>query len=301
MSSGQVEGGKAASKMAGPAAPNLFAVEQFYLGAGDRRLLAEIATKVLPQFADLVSGVKTSLGASVPAQVLELWETQMAQKGPRFLDALKRGDLAQYMDLSKALGKALAEAKVAFQQFDEMFRAYEMALLPLLVKLYREPERLKMAIEARQRAAHVYTAAAAQAYAEVYETTISRLAEELSLAHPGTVDEGEGPPGPPREIPAAGRPFEAAMELFGSPHTVGILAFLGERPARRFTEIQLGLGVRPKTLTARLHHLQEHGLVERHSYPEIPPRVEYALTDRAQRLLPIFGTLEAWHRVYGRA
>src|SRR5215468_11869793 len=48
---------------------------------------------------------------------------------------------------------------------------------------------------------------------------------------------------------------------------------------RRFSELRASLaGISPKTLTDRLRSLEEHGLVERASYAEIPPRVEYRLT-----------------------
>lgn len=64
---------------------------------------------------------------------------------------------------------------------------------------------------------------------------------------------------------------------------------------RRFSELRASLaGISPKTLTDRLRALEEHGLVERIVYAEIPPRVEYTLTEVGHRLEPVFGALGAW-------
>lgn len=63
---------------------------------------------------------------------------------------------------------------------------------------------------------------------------------------------------------------------------------------KRFTDLRKGLdGVNPKVLTERLRLLEEHGIVERHSYAEIPPRVEYSLTERGRSLEPVLAAL--WH------
>jgi DNA-binding HxlR family transcriptional regulator len=64
---------------------------------------------------------------------------------------------------------------------------------------------------------------------------------------------------------------------------------------RRFTELRQSLaGISPKTLTDRLRALEEHGLVERVMYAEIPPRVEYSLTERGRGLRPVVDALGAW-------
>lgn len=63
---------------------------------------------------------------------------------------------------------------------------------------------------------------------------------------------------------------------------------------KRFTELRAGLdGVNPKVLTERLRLLEEHGIVERRAYAEIPPRVEYSLTERGRSLEPVLAAL--WH------
>lgn len=56
----------------------------------------------------------------------------------------------------------------------------------------------------------------------------------------------------------------------------------------RFCELERSLaGISPRTLSLRLRALEEEGIVERHTYPEVPPRVEYALTEKGMALLPI--------------
>jgi DNA-binding HxlR family transcriptional regulator len=56
----------------------------------------------------------------------------------------------------------------------------------------------------------------------------------------------------------------------------------------RFCELERSLtGISPRTLSLRLRALEDEGIVERHTYAEVPPRVEYLLTDKGRALLPI--------------
>ncbi len=65
----------------------------------------------------------------------------------------------------------------------------------------------------------------------------------------------------------------------------------------RFCELERSLvGISPRTLSLRLRALEEEGIVERRSFGEVPPRVEYALTDKGLDLLPIIDGM----RDYGR-
>jgi DNA-binding HxlR family transcriptional regulator len=65
----------------------------------------------------------------------------------------------------------------------------------------------------------------------------------------------------------------------------------------RFCELERSLaGISPRTLSLRLRALEEEGIVERHTYPEVPPRVEYALTTKGRALVPIIEDM----RTYGR-
>ena len=65
----------------------------------------------------------------------------------------------------------------------------------------------------------------------------------------------------------------------------------------RFCELERSLtGISPRTLSLRLRALEEEGIVERSTFPEVPPRVEYALTEKGRALVPIVESM----RVYGR-
>jgi DNA-binding HxlR family transcriptional regulator len=64
----------------------------------------------------------------------------------------------------------------------------------------------------------------------------------------------------------------------------------------RFCELERSLeGISPRTLSLRLRSLEEEGIVERQTFSEVPPRVEYALTEKGTALLPIIDDM----RVYG--
>jgi DNA-binding HxlR family transcriptional regulator len=63
----------------------------------------------------------------------------------------------------------------------------------------------------------------------------------------------------------------------------------------RFCELERSLaGISPRTLSLRLRALEDEGIVERHTFPEVPPRVEYALTDKGLALLPLVEDMRAY-------
>jgi DNA-binding HxlR family transcriptional regulator len=65
----------------------------------------------------------------------------------------------------------------------------------------------------------------------------------------------------------------------------------------RFCELERSLeGISPRTLSLRLRALEEQGIVERRTYPEVPPRVEYGLTEKGRALVPLIEDM----RTYGR-
>ncbi len=84
--------------------------------------------------------------------------------------------------------------------------------------------------------------------------------------------------------------------MLGQPHMLRLLSTLIERGSGslRFTEIQVGLQLSPKTLSLRLKTLVEGGFVTRHAYREIPPRVEYQATAKLLQLSSLFDLLRAW-------
>ena len=65
----------------------------------------------------------------------------------------------------------------------------------------------------------------------------------------------------------------------------------------RFCELERSLaGISPRTLSLRLRALEEQGIVEWHTFPEVPPRVEYSLTPKGEALVPLIEDM----RRYGR-
>ena len=74
-----------------------------------------------------------------------------------------------------------------------------------------------------------------------------------------------------------------------------ILCILSENKRTRFNAISKALpDISSKVLSNTLKSLEADGLVERHSYAEIPPRGEYALTELGKSLMPILGELIGW-------
>jgi len=85
-------------------------------------------------------------------------------------------------------------------------------------------------------------------------------------------------------------------DLIASKWTPLIVHDLSEGP-RRFMQLEHACpGISPRTLSERLHMLEGEGIVIRRSYPESPPRVEYALTDKGRALLPIIDAMRAFGR-----
>ncbi len=94
----------------------------------------------------------------------------------------------------------------------------------------------------------------------------------------------------------AGCPVADLFAMLGQPHMLDILSALLGSPGRplRFTEIQNRLNLSPKTLTHRLKTLVEAGIVVRRAYSEIPPRVEYEITEKGQEFSQVFQILRDW-------
>jgi DNA-binding HxlR family transcriptional regulator len=80
-------------------------------------------------------------------------------------------------------------------------------------------------------------------------------------------------------------------EIIGAKWTAVLVHDLSEGP-RRFSDLERALpGISPRTLSDRLRSLEEEGVVERRSYAESPPRVEYELTAKGASLLPIIDAM----------
>jgi DNA-binding HxlR family transcriptional regulator len=83
----------------------------------------------------------------------------------------------------------------------------------------------------------------------------------------------------------------ACADIIGAKWTALLVHDLSEGP-RRFSELEHSCsGISPRTLAERLRELETQGIVERHSYPESPPRVEYTLTQKGEALLPIIAAM----------
>ena len=91
-------------------------------------------------------------------------------------------------------------------------------------------------------------------------------------------------------------PVCATADVIGGKWTLLVIRDLASGPTR-FCELERSLeGISPRTLSLRLKALEECGVLERRMYPEVPPRVEYALTDKGRALTPLIEDM----RRYGR-
>ncbi len=93
-------------------------------------------------------------------------------------------------------------------------------------------------------------------------------------------------------------PVEVTLLLLSNKWTILILRdlFTG---TKRFGELKKSLnGVSQKVLTANLRSLEEKGIIEREVFPEVPPRVEYRLTDLGKTLGPIIKSMHDWGEFY---
>lgn len=87
---------------------------------------------------------------------------------------------------------------------------------------------------------------------------------------------------------------ERTMVVLGPKWATLILRDLLRGPCRFGALLQRLEGISPKTLTDRLRDLEAHGIVTRTIYPEIPPRVEYALTGKGRALAPVIDAMATW-------
>jgi len=86
----------------------------------------------------------------------------------------------------------------------------------------------------------------------------------------------------------------ACAEIIGAKWTALLVHDLSEGP-RRFSELEHSCsGISPRTLAERLRVLETEGIVERHSFAESPPRVEYELTEKGAALLPIISAMSRY-------
>lgn len=99
-----------------------------------------------------------------------------------------------------------------------------------------------------------------------------------------------------KEMPAC--PVATTVALIGSKWKLLIMRNLLARPWR-FNELKKDLeGISQKVLTDSLRSMEADGIITRTVYPEVPPRVEYSLTELGKSLKPILDSMRAWGEAY---
>ncbi len=89
-------------------------------------------------------------------------------------------------------------------------------------------------------------------------------------------------------------PVCRTAEIISGKWTLLLIRDLAEEN-RRFCELERSLaGISPRTLSLRLRALEEHGIVKRHTFPEVPPRVEYTLTEKGRALVPLIEDMRSY-------
>lgn len=93
-------------------------------------------------------------------------------------------------------------------------------------------------------------------------------------------------------------PVATTVQMIGSKWKLLILRNLLQRPYR-FNELQKSLeGISQKVLTDSLRSMEADGIITRTVYPEVPPRVEYALSELGETMRPIIKSMEMWGIAY---
>lgn len=117
---------------------------------------------------------------------------------------------------------------------------------------------------------------------------MARTHEEVGYAPQGEYDEPATP-----EI--AAERVEQALELVKGRWKLVILFRLFGGKVQRFSELERAIpGISQKMLAQQLRQMESDGMVWRVTHPEVPPRVEYGLTERGQALCPVLDTLLRW-------
>lgn len=101
------------------------------------------------------------------------------------------------------------------------------------------------------------------------------------------------------ELPAC--PVATTVQMIGSKWKLLIMRNLLQRPWR-FNELKKDLeGISQKVLTDSLRSMEADGIITRTVYPEVPPRVEYVLSDLGESMRPIMDAMEIWGTEYKKS
>lgn len=92
-------------------------------------------------------------------------------------------------------------------------------------------------------------------------------------------------------------PFVTAQRLLQGKWAIILLHQLYDG-TKRFGELERATGITHATLASQLKALEKDGLITRHVYSEVPPRVEYTLTDMGRRFGPVLSSIETWGNEY---
>ena len=96
-------------------------------------------------------------------------------------------------------------------------------------------------------------------------------------------------------------PIATTVQLIGSKWKLLIMRNLLQRPWR-FNEVKKDLdGISQKVLTDSLRSMEEDGFITRTVYPEVPPRVKYALSDVGESMRPILTAMQEWGTIYKKS
>jgi DNA-binding HxlR family transcriptional regulator len=89
--------------------------------------------------------------------------------------------------------------------------------------------------------------------------------------------------------------FGYTLSLIGGKYKMIILYWLSEKKVMRFNELKRSIGtISFKTLSIMLKQLEKDGLIVREEFPQIPPKVEYSLSERGQSLIPLLNLMCEW-------
>lgn len=93
-------------------------------------------------------------------------------------------------------------------------------------------------------------------------------------------------------------PVDATIRLIGGKYKSLILWNLMQK-TKRFSQLHKEIGIAtPKMLTQQLRELEADGLIHRTVYPEVPPKVEYSLTEHGQSIFPVLKAMYRWGNNY---
>ena len=96
-------------------------------------------------------------------------------------------------------------------------------------------------------------------------------------------------------------PLEYGLEVFGGKWKSRVLCVLNEKGVLRYSEIRNEMmNITDAVLAATLKELMKDNLVERKSYDEIPPRVEYSLSEKGKSIIPILQSICRWSGIFYR-